>query len=572
MDNQKEYKEAPEITKDERKRLKTLYWICLFSGFASLLLVIVAIMALWIYKTDKPLVKIGEMHRAYNEAQHQREETRSHQGLEGKVRKSALPEKPFGKKQSEALEINNELISRLSREIKDAVNEVWKAREEALVKHADGTDPDRSDEEAGRLAFLNAKKLWEKGDITGAELYFSNAMAKVPDNWEYLETYTQAVLAWCDRSQTNEERDLAIRILTDLESFLRSQVGHLKISDLKKLEKSFTDVLSKKQKILHLLATENSKSEELKISEAISKSKDLLSRSIPREPEKLNLYLSNLRDSLRIPRTQGTQKKDEVSQLLRSIEKRITDAEIAQQSIVMIQQAGDLLKSVQEKQDKSLSQIYALSSAETIIKQLVTLKFRLDPPFAADVDALVTRLDQVARVVSQQRRQQVLKEIMEVKGKINDLYAINRDINRDINCDKAIKDLTDFIRLCSRKMADIPDSEMAGKVDEIVTETNKMITQWKTEQLRRYEEWAVTTVKKFYESYRNELGPGTDENKVYNQLILALGDVDTRYLSIAGARCYIEVFDLFYKELNDKHKIELTARMAIKNKKPLEDF
>ncbi len=141
-----------------------------------------------------------------------------------------------------------------------------------------------------------------------------------------------------------------------------------------------------------------------------------------------------------------------------------------------------------------------------------------------------------------------------------------------MNGAEAIKSLTDFIRLCSRKMADMSDSEAAGKVDEIVAETNKMITQWKTEQLRRYEEWAVTTVKKFYESYKGELGAGTDEDKVYNQLISALGGVDTRYLSIAGTRCYMEVFDLFYKELNNKHKIELTARMALKNKKSLDHF
>ena len=568
MDNQREYKETLEITKDERKRLKTLYWICLFSGLASLLLVVVAITVIWTFKTDQPLVKIGDIHKAYTERQQQERDTSSNKNLDGKGPQPALPEKPSNQKLPASLEINNILISRLSKEIKDAVNDVWKVREEALLKRADGPDTDRSDKEAGRLAFSKAKELWEKGDIAGAELYFSNAMAKVPDNWGYLDTYTRAVLTWCDRRKTTEEREPAIRVLTDLESFLRSQVQHLKVNDLEKLGKSLTDVLVKKQKLLNRMAFENSKNEELKISEAISKSKDLLSRPVPREPIKLNTYLSNLRDSLRTLRLQGTQTKVEVSQLIRSIEKRITNTEITQQSIVMMQQAKDLLKNAKDKQNQSLSQIYALSSAETIIKQLVILKYRLEPPFAANVDALVVQLDQVARAVSQQQRQRVWKELMEAKGKINDLYSINPDIN----CAKAIKSLTDFIRLCSRKMADMSDSEAAGKVDEIVVETNHVITQWKTEQLRRYEEWAVTTVKKFYESYKGELGPGTDEDKVYNQLILALGDVDTRYLSIAGARCYIEVFDLFYKELNDKHKIELTARMAIKNKKPLEDF
>ena len=560
MDNQKDYKEALEITKDERKRLKILYWICLFSGFASLLLIVIAMTVIWIFKTDRPLVKIGDIHKAYTEREQQERETSSNKNLDA--------EKSPNQKPPESLKINNILISRLSKEIKDAVNDVWKVREEALLKRADGPDTDRSDKEAGGLAFSKAKELWEKGDIAGAELYFSNAMAKVPGNWEYLDTYTRAVLAWCDRRKTTQERELAIRILTDLESFLRSQVQQLKIDDLKKLGESLTDVLAKKQTLLNNMAFGNSKREERKISEAVSKSKDLLSSSIPREPEKLNLYLSNLRDSFRILRLQGTHRNVDVSQLIRSIEKRITDTEITQQAVMMMQQAKDLLKSAEDKQNQSLSQLYALSSAETIIKQLVILKYRLEPPFATNVDALVVQLDQAARVVSQQQQQRIWKELIEAKAKIKDLYSINPDIN----CAKAIKNLSDFIRLCSRKMADSSHSEVAGKVDGIVMETNQMITQWKAEQLRRYDEWAVTTVKSFYESHKGELGAGTDEDKVYNQLILTLGDVDARYLSIAGTRCYVEVFDLFYKELSAKHKIELTARMALKNKKSLDHF
>jgi len=420
MDNQKEYKEALEIAKHERKRLKTLYWICLFSGFASLLLVIVAITVIWTFKTDQPLVKIGDIHKAYTERQQQERGTSSNKDLDGKGPQPALPGRPFNQKRPESLEINNVLISRLSKEIKDVVNDVWKVREEALMKRADGPDTDRSDKEAGRLAFTKAKELWKKGDIAGAELYLSNAMAKVPDNWEYLDTYTRAVLAWCDRRKTTQGRELAIRILTDLESFLRSQAQQLKVNDLKKLGKSLTAVLAKKRTLLNNMASENSKREELKISEAISKSKSLLSRSIPGEPIKLNTYLSNLRDSLRILQLQGPQTKGEVSQLISSIEKRTADTEITQQSIVMMQQAKDLLKKAKDKKNQSLSQIYALSSAETIIKQLVILKFRLEPSFAANVDALVVQLDQVARVVSQQQRQRIWKELMEAKGKIKD--------------------------------------------------------------------------------------------------------------------------------------------------------
>ena len=84
MDNQKEYKEALEITKDERKRLKTLYWICLFSGLASLLLVAVAIIVIWTFKRDQPLVKIGDIHKAYTERQQQESETSSNKNFDGK--------------------------------------------------------------------------------------------------------------------------------------------------------------------------------------------------------------------------------------------------------------------------------------------------------------------------------------------------------------------------------------------------------------------------------------------------------------------------------------------------------
>lgn len=88
----------------------------------------------------------------------------------------------------------------------------------------------------------------------------------------------------------------------------------------------------------------------------------------------------------------------------------------------------------------------------------------------------------------------------------------------------------------------------------------------------KYEEWAVNRIKKFWNDYKNELGLGTNEEKIHDELINRLGNIDVRYLSTPGMTLYNEVFSKFYAELEDEQKISVSSKMALRSKRLLSDF
>jgi hypothetical protein len=53
----------------------------------------------------------------------------------------------------------------------------------------------------------------------------------------------------------------------------------------------------------------------------------------------------------------------------------------------------------------------------------------------------------------------------------------------------------------------------------MMEKVNKAIEDTQKAQLRLYDQWAVKQVHDFYQSYKSELGTGTDENRVYQAIL-----------------------------------------------------
>lgn len=114
--------------------------------------------------------------------------------------------------------------------------------------------------------------------------------------------------------------------------------------------------------------------------------------------------------------------------------------------------------------------------------------------------------------------------------------------------------------------------EFLEKARALMEKVNTTIENAQKRQLRLYEQWAIRRISDFYQSYQNELGMGTDVNRVYQGILTYLGDLDTKYLSTPAQTAYNEAFNMFYAELNNEQKIPLSAEITLKKKKPLTDF
>jgi len=55
-------------------------------------------------------------------------------------------------------------------------------------------------------------------------------------------------------------------------------------------------------------------------------------------------------------------------------------------------------------------------------------------------------------------------------------------------------------------------------------------------------------------------------------IYITLGPVDTRFLTTEATRCYQEALDHVYKGLKGKQKVNISARLTVCRKRPLESF
>lgn len=594
QENRGQDNSVASITRGDKKKDRVNLFLGLFLGCAFTLLLLTFIGFLWIYKTSRPIEEVVKVNLKYAEKRLQEMETRFDAVLDErtlnlerqltarlaenqKVLSGAINShmKTIAENVSESLndgairrsveKVFADSLSRMENTIAHSLSEQEKSLSSLVTKMTE----EHGNKASAQRAFAKAMELCSAGDIARAGLYFSNAVAKAPENWEYIDNYTKAILAWCEKTEESGNKEQALTVLADLESFLRAQVLNIDIQDLQNLEKALGKIASTRDRIFASREEDVTEVAQNEAKEAISKGRELMSRSIPKNQEALTYYLSELRETFANLQTGSAEKLNtETSELLASLDKRIAASELASEVIGLTQQAKDFLRRAKDEEDQPDIQVNYLSSAEAIVRQLTPLKAQLESPMATDIDSMVTELDRVTETVSRQRSEAIWDEISEAKRKIEGLYMIRKQIK----CSKAIEQLTEFAKFCSQKIARIQHPEVVNKASALLDSTNQAISDWRTNQLQRYEAWSVGEARDLYESLKDELGAGTDEKKVYYQLQTRLGRVDTRYLSTPGARCYNEVFDLFYKELSDEQKIELTSKMALMEKKPLEAF
>jgi hypothetical protein len=145
-------------------------------------------------------------------------------------------------------------------------------------------------------------------------------------------------------------------------------------------------------------------------------------------------------------------------------------------------------------------------------------------------------------------------------------------IGEDSKAEEAIEQLTQFRQLLAEKASKLSSVEFIEKAQARMEEVNNQIANWQAMQTRKYEQWAINQVTTFYDSYQDELGAGTDEDRVYSGIIIFLGYIDIRYLSTPAQTAYNEAFQKFYAELRDDQKIPLSSKMTLMDKMPLSDF
>lgn len=409
--------------------------------------------------------------------------------------------------------------------------------------------------------FTKAEVKLKQGEVAIAGLYFSNAVAQDPGNWAVLQRYQRNLLNYCQQLTNNGNFDMALLLLSDVETFLRSQAIYLKTSDINNLEQALIGITKLRQQITATQLDKNRQENEKQLTVLLTKSDEILNQSTVNNEASLTIELQEILDSLKSIDTaiftdsQVAKINDKVAML----EKRLNVTNVE----VLVQRITQFIDLAKQEPAKSEFVLYYLTSAETMIRQLV-LAISENLSIKQQIAQLTKKLDDAKEIIAKSQSKSVWNVIETAYTEIK--------IDETTEAQDALKQLLEFRKFLGQNASKIASIEFQEQAQTLMDEVNSRIEKTQSEQLHSYNAWAINTIQQFHADYKDQLGLGTDVDKVYNGMVSTLGIIDTRYLSTPAQTAYNEVFNMFYAELNSDQKIPLSAEMTLKEKKKFTEF
>ncbi len=425
-------------------------------------------------------------------------------------------------------------------------------------------------------AFVKAEALIVQGELASAGLYFSNGISQEPGNWDKINRYQQSVLDYCRQRIDNGDYEIAFNVLGDMNTFMRTQALYVPVQDIEKLQQALTDIAQIKQSIVDKM-TQVSQTETAQfVKTLLSQSDELLAQNPAADnPDKITPYLEALKENLFalqsldanvVKQNDSSKIVHQITQLENTIatfEQQLATAQAANTVLILAQQATQFIDNAKNEPAQSDFILYYLTSAESIIRQLVLIAPNMEMA-KTQIATLSQQLEQAKQEIALLQSETVWHEIEQAFEQIQ--------IEKSTKAQEAIEQLTQFRQRLAEKASKLASVEILEKAQARMAEVNHQIANWRAKQTRKYEQWAINQITTFYNVYQDELGAGTDEDRVHSGIIEFLGNIDIRYLSTSAQTAYNEAFQKFYAELHDKQKIPLSAKMTLMDKKPLSDF
>jgi hypothetical protein len=279
---------------------------------------------------------------------------------------------------------------------------------------------------------------------------------------------------------------------------------------------------------------------------------------------KENLFALQSLDANVVKQNDSSKIAQQITQLenaIATLEQQLATAQAANTISTLAQRVTQFIENAKNEQSDLV--LYYLTSAESIIRQLVLVAPNMEMA-KTQIVTLSEQLEQAKQEIAKRQSETVWHEIEQAFVQIQ--------IGEDSKAEEAIEQLTQFRQLLAEKASKLSSVEFIEKAQARMEEVNNQIANWQAMQTRKYEQWAINQVTTFYDSYQDELGAGTDEDRVYSGIIIFLGYIDIRYLSTPAQTAYNEAFQKFYAELRDDQKIPLSSKMTLMDKMPLSDF
>ncbi len=419
----------------------------------------------------------------------------------------------------------------------------------------------------GHKAFVTAEKLVSQGDIKSASFYYAIAVSSDYTNAQYIESYTNALMAWADTMMSSGKHTAAISALQNMLAYLNMQGISVAIYHPNVVAKLINDVDSKLTSAQNIITTQSYNSIKANENDTVHTISGLLSQQIPEDIIELNSYRQSLETYLANVINLNVENKE---QLISATYDRLNAVLVAievEQYLTKGNELIDLVITIPEAPFASQT----MTEASIIGQRLLQLSEQ-----ATDIQKVEIKhyTEKFSEVFSQVAKSVSAKEFNKMQTKYASLKT--RITTPNIKATQAISQLSDMHEDIIVDSAKVTDTEYVKEIRKLLKIIVADIEYWQTVRQKYYEDWAIKSVKRFHEIYQGEpglLGSGEDvKGKIYDGLVDYLCPIDLTYLGIDASRLYSDVFDLYYNELDRDMKFEISAQFTECKKRDIDEF
>lgn len=285
--------------------------------------------------------------------------------------------------------------------------------------------------------------------------------------------------------------------------------------------------------------------------------------TMPGDPEETGRKLSLCKKVNALVRDRGKESLD-------GLESLIDRLQTASQVDESLNRAEQMIESANEEANHSQA-TYLLQSAEQIISQLVTRRGDLDEARRSKIKSKIREIEDLSKRVSkkqkEERDERRLEEFLDTHGeefkeldawdiygnwyRFKDKYrAKTKKEPRDSSpFTSKIQQLEEMLRVLSKLAESMSTEAGLEQVEPRLEAMDVKVEYTRKRREQTYNEFAMTRIRACLSEAEDATGAWNNKEKIADQLVKYLAEVDQRYLTSEVGRCYSEAFEYLYGKL-----------------------
>ncbi|MEN8220497.1 MAG: hypothetical protein ABFS56_29935 [Pseudomonadota bacterium] len=187
------------------------------------------------------------------------------------------------------------------------------------------------------------------------------------------------MLDYCRQLIDNSDYEMALNVLGDMNSFMRTQALYVPVEDIDKLQQALTDIAQFKQSIVDKMAQASVKTLLSQSDELLAQNPSADNPALHIEALKENLFALQSLDVVK--QNDSSKIAHQITQLenaIATLEQQLATAQAANTISTLAQRARQFIDNAKNEPAQSYFVLYYLTSAESIIRQLVLVAPKME--------------------------------------------------------------------------------------------------------------------------------------------------------------------------------------------------